>query len=122
MHGLRQRPISDFGALLTHIRELRAEIARLTSRIEALEDHPASFTPPAIVPRRLHEAVSEHFNLAELRALGAALDVDTEKLQGDGLDDLSLALILYMRRRGRLKALLLELQQQRPHIEWENYK
>ena len=115
------RPISDFGALLTHIRELRAEIARLNTRLEALENAQTPSIPPAVNPR-LHEAVSNYFNLAELRALGAALDVDIEKLQGEGLGDLSLALVLYMRRRGSLKELLLELQRQRPHIKWENYQ
>lgn len=116
------RPTGDFGALLTHIRELRAEIARLNTRLEALEDVKTPSNPPAVVNTLLHEMVSDHFNLAELRALGAALDVDIEKLQGGDLGDLSLALVLYMRRRGRLRTLLLELQRQRPHIKWENYK
>lgn len=110
-----------FAAILGHIRDLRAEIARLNNRMDAIEARPeAADCPPAAA--RLHDAIAGTFNRSELRSLAHALEVDAEDLNGEGLNDQALALVLHMRRRGRLGALIQELKGQRPHVQWESYQ
>lgn len=118
--GLRKRPTGDFNAVLNHIREIRAELARLASRVDGIEARGvAAGRLPA--DGLLHDAIAQAFSLGELRSLAFGLEVDAEELNGEGLSDQALALVLYMRRRGRLGALLKELQAQRPHVKWNTY-
>lgn len=111
----------DFSAILMHIRDLRAELARLTHRVNGLRLMESPSEPGAAVSSRLHEAIAEYYNLAELRMLAAGLGLNHEEIGGDGLGDTALELVLWMRRHGRLEALLKALGEQRPHVNWGVY-
>ena len=111
----------DFGAILMHIRDLRAELARLNHRVSALRSMELPSEPGAAVPGRLHEAIAETYNLAELRLLAEGLGLNHEELDGNGLGDTALELVLWMRRHGRLEALLTALAAQRSHVNWRAY-
>jgi hypothetical protein len=112
----------DFSAILVHIRDLRAELARINSRVSALRSMEFPSEPGTAVSGRLHEAIAEYYNLAELRMLAAALGLNHEELDGEGLGDTALELVLWMRRHGRLEALLTALAAQRPHVNWSGYR
>lgn len=122
-HGPKRRPIDDFSAVLTHLRDINAEIARLSIRVDGLEENGAQWLArQSPADGMLHETIADSFNSSELNELEARLAINPDELIGDGLKDEALKLVLYMRRRGKLNALLAELQRVRPHIRWENYR
>lgn len=118
----------DFGALLVHIRDMRAEIARINTRVDTLSQRlVVSPSPPEVAAglspvNMLHEAIADCYNLAELRLLATDLGLNYEELNGSGLTDMSLSLVLHMGRHGKTAALLTELAAQRPHVNWSGYR
>lgn len=63
----------------------------------------------------LHQILSTHFSLDELRMLGFQLGVEYENLGGDTLNRKALELVMYMERNGRLPDLQAALKALRPH-------
>ena len=68
---------------------------------------------------RLHEQLTQAFNLPELHNLCFELGVEFEELPGERLSDKARELLLYMERRERLGALLALCAQKRPHLNWQ---
>jgi hypothetical protein len=101
-----------------HIRDIRAEMARLGSKVKAVELRLAE-SPSGDMPAHLHDAIADAYNLAELRLLAAGLGLNHEELNGEGLTDTALSLVMWSRRHGRLPALLAALREQRPHVCWD---
>lgn len=119
--GLRQRPIGDFSAVLAHLRDIRAEAARIAKRLDGVEaNRPDGDCPPA--GGLLHDAIAETFNQSELRLVAAQMDLDLEQLGGDGLSGLALSLVMWARRRAQLEKLLIILARERPHVQWQSYR
>jgi energy-coupling factor transporter ATP-binding protein EcfA2 len=69
----------------------------------------------------LHSQIIEVFNLDELSQLCFYLDVNDEELAGETLSAKSQSLLEYFDRRQRLDELLLEMEKQRPHVDWGAY-
>ncbi len=119
--GLRQRPTGDFSAVLAHLRDIRAEAARISRRLDGVEENrPGGDCPPA--GGLLHDAIAQTFNQAELRLVAAQMALDLEELDGDGLPGLALSLVLWARRRAQLDKLLNILARERPHVQWQSYR
>ncbi|MBE2223141.1 MAG: hypothetical protein IAF02_16485 [Anaerolineae bacterium] len=119
---MKQKPIVDFGALLIHIREIRAELAQLSTRVDGLERKRKPAAPKQTDQNLLHDAISNSYNTAELRFLATKLDIPFEDIKGDGRTEAALNLVLFMRRRGQLSALISVLTEERPHVCWSNYQ
>ena len=108
----------DFGALLVHVRDIRAELASLSYRVAAIENGRGV----AAVSARLHDAVAQYFSGAELRMLAHEAGADIEEIGGEGLTEQALNLVLWARRRGRGVALLGLLAAKRPAVDWGAYE
>lgn len=109
----------DFTAVLAHLRDMNAEVARLKARLDSIEPPSA---PPGAAPRHLHDAIAAAFNRAELRQLAHVIGADTEEFEGGGVTQLALELSLWAHRRGRWRDLLAELTRFRPHVDWQIYE
>lgn len=67
---------------------------------------------------QLRQTLISHFNKSELRHLVFDLGVEYEELAGSTKSDKALALIDYLRRRGRLPDLIKQCRQLRPNAHW----
>jgi hypothetical protein len=106
---------------LAHLRDIRAEAARISRRLDGVEENrPGGDCPPA--GGLLHDAIAQTFNQAELRLVAAQMALDLEELDGDGLPGLALSLVLWARRRAQLDKLLNILARERPHVQWQSYR
>lgn len=112
----------DFSAILVHVRDMRAEIARLNHRVSALRSTVSPSVDEVALSGRLHETIADYYNLAELRLLAADLGLNHEELNGEGVGDTALALVLWAGRHGRTAALMTILADQRPHVCWSDYR
>jgi hypothetical protein len=119
-HARRPKRTPAFAALLVHIRDIRAELAQHNSRLTAVESHTAQSQSDQ-ERGRLHEKIAEVYSLPELRLLSARMNVNHEDLDGSGLADTALALVMWAARHGRLQSLLAALVQERPHVCWSDY-
>lgn len=68
---------------------------------------------------RLRQNLADHFSDEELRSLCFDLDVDYERLPGQGKDGKGRELIAFMRRTDQLPALIAECRRQRPNVSWD---
>jgi hypothetical protein len=68
---------------------------------------------------RLRQNLADHFSDEEVRNLCFDLDVDYESLPGQGKEGKARELVAFMRRTGRLPALIAECRRQRPSVSWE---
>ncbi len=75
--------------------------------------------PPA-ARGRLRQLIADTYSLAELRTLTYDLDVPYEELPGDTLSRKAQGVIEYLDNRGRLPALIDALEQERPHVRWQD--
>jgi len=110
-----------FAAILVHVRDIRAELARLSSRVDGIESAQPG-NRPGESSKLLHSEIAQYFNLAELDQLMYGIDIDIEEVNGDGIMDRALKLALYARRHGRWHDLICELMRHRPHVDWRKYQ
>lgn len=64
--------------------------------------------------------LDNHFNLSEFSSLCFELGIDPEALAGEGKKDKARELIGYCQRRGRMTALMQQLETERPHLTWRD--
>jgi tetratricopeptide (TPR) repeat protein len=68
---------------------------------------------------RLPQQVADHFNFSELNLLCFELNVNPQSLgQNMAIEAYALALISYMKQRGRLPELIAAFRRERPHVVW----
>lgn len=70
---------------------------------------------------RLHRQIVDAYNLEELKGLCLALNVRYEDLDGNTLSARSWALLESVQRHHIFEHLLVQLKQDRPNIEWDNF-
>lgn len=70
----------------------------------------------------LHSQMKDRFNLDELRELCLHLSINYEELTGDTLSGKLQSLLEHLERHQRINELIVELNQIRPHEEWETFK
>lgn len=68
--------------------------------------------------REFRAKIDEHFDLAEIKLLCFDLAVDYAHLAGGEKLTIINSLLTYLLKRGRLKDLLIILNEQRPNVEW----
>jgi hypothetical protein len=66
----------------------------------------------------LHDLISKHFDLGEIRLLCNTLNVDYDDLSGDRKSSKIDSLITYMQRNGHVDNLIDVLRRKRPQVEW----
>lgn len=69
----------------------------------------------------LHRKISETFSDSELGTLCRDVGVDYDDLEGFGRAAKAKDLVFYLERRGRIPQLLAQLQQERPHVDWQRF-
>lgn len=105
--------------------DIRLEISRLNSEIEALKGaQPASekLTDTGRLRQRyyLHERISKYFDAQELRDLMYYFGIDPENVHAAGHRDRCLQFVLYLQRRGKTPQLIERLEVLRPLVKWEH--
>ncbi|MBK8900069.1 MAG: hypothetical protein IPM53_02690 [Anaerolineaceae bacterium] len=66
---------------------------------------------------QLRQSIIAQFNIAELRLLCADLGLNIESLSGNTIEELALALVEWMDRRGRISELTAAVQQRHPELK-----
>lgn len=68
----------------------------------------------------LHQAISEHFQLTDIRLLCADLGLDYDDIKGENKIERIIDIVAIFRKNGRLQTLQDYLQKERPQINWQS--
>jgi hypothetical protein len=94
-------------ALPVQYRKAKTSSQQRTDRGKTPMDNPLS---------RLHQFITDRYDLEDLRTLCFDLGMDYDSLRGEGKEAKARELLLYLARRGRLEELLGKLHQERPAL------
>lgn len=88
-------------------------------RIKAQFPNRQTDTGELKVISKLHNAISESFNILELQNFIFDLGLNPEDHEPYGnIHDKALSIVLFMSRYGRMDELIKRLEEKRPHIKW----
>lgn len=69
---------------------------------------------------QLHQLISTHFDIEELRTLCFDMNIDYDTLRGEGKDAKARELIMQCRRNSRIAELVARLGALRPNVAWDD--